>query len=353
MAWSADRLAKEAVSWKDEVGDWLLEHQSGLFSFASGDAGTAAPFESRESGEEEDEEAESDAFSPLNESGDDSPLVGAEVTKKAVKKGEEADSGSLRQSKRPANVDPDEQELEQQPSRKKSKKSHTDDYYQADYRDDDFSNAPSSPDDPSLNGETLMEGSPGALAARVLKTTNPSTNKNKNDKKPNQSASSYNGSKPLPTTATASTNQGDKTFGNNIGPASVPATSSTHKKNKKPQKAATSTSKTAVKDAKLKWNYEKRYVLELLFTRSITTKNRERVFNHLYQAEVRQLGLGVFTYSKMSQQNGEKKRQDRPPSKDWQKIAADMTNNTNVTVRATISVKVNAAALALSIKLDG
>lgn len=89
--------------------------------------------------------------------------------------------------------------------------------------------------------------------------------------------------------------------------APTPSTPPKQKNIKKRQRSSSfSTNNTsrapAPKDSKLKWTYEKRYVLELLFTQALTTKHREALFNHVFQAEIPGLGLQVFPYSRMGQQ---------------------------------------------------
>lgn len=139
-------------------------------------------------------------------------------------------------------------------------------------------------------------------------------------------------------------------------PADAVLQSSTTKKTTKRKRSASSDgddqTPSAKKTPKLKFDYEKRYVLQLLFTDTFTTKERARIFNHIFDVELTALGQqGTYSYSKMSQQNGEKKRKDRSPPEDWLRIVAKAADDDERDLRAAIKVKVDGAAKALRITL--
>ncbi|CZT24203.1 uncharacterized protein RCC_09920 [Ramularia collo-cygni] len=69
---------------------------------------------------------------------------------------------------------------------------------------------------------------------------------------------------------------------------------------------------TTTKEPGLVWNYEMRYTVHLLFSYSITTKQRQLLFNDVFQADIAKCGFKEpFPYSRIGQQNGEGSRPDR------------------------------------------
>lgn len=108
------------------------------------------------------------------------------------------------------------------------------------------------------------------------------------------------------------------------------------------------------KQRKIQWSYEMRYSLHLICVEGVKNPDRERLFNRVYQAELPSLGCpGIFAYSRMSQQNGDKERKDRPPHSDWQKILIhDAADEEEKALRAGAKVKVGKAAADLGISLS-
>lgn len=111
---------------------------------------------------------------------------------------------------------------------------------------------------------------------------------------------------------------------------------------------------TKQKDPKLPWDYPKRCVLQILFDLPLKPKVRQAIFNEIYGEEIAHLNFdGPFPYSRMSKQNAEKNRKDRAPHADWLQIVAPAADDADRAVRSACRAKVEAAALALQIPLDG
>lgn len=104
------------------------------------------------------------------------------------------------------------------------------------------------------------------------------------------------------------------------------------------------------KKQKLVWDYEKRYVVHLLFVPGPTRKQQEDIFNEVFKAELIALRYpGTFPRVRLVQQNGDKGRKDRSPHEDWLKILAAKAGDEEEDLRAAAKVKVEKAAQDLGI----